>query len=373
MKIRHKKWLYAAVFLTSALLLTGCDSKEERAVKQAVSAELDQLKSPDKKTIETYLSAHQLFPEEDTAENDSEKESADPEIIKIFSRYFKNFSYTVDTVKAEEKKASATVTITNLDAHALAEDYTAAALKKRITCDANPSQVEFSLKDSYLLLGETLKKNDYKQVDTTFDLKLKKDGETWTIVHSEDLDNQITGGFLTYMADSDLLPPPEVVKIHFNTIKEFDTEQLNIYLSLDSLLDTDDTYSSSIAHAMAEQIQTCFDFEILDTQNDERNALVKVRITSSDFKSIVASYQEQLSQWLQTSQAMAGGAEGRREKERQLLLESIEQNQDSTTRDVDISLINDGTSWKMQMDENVAQAILGGVDSALADVSEDVE
>ena len=76
---------------------------------------------------------------------------------------------------------------------------------------------------------------------------------------------------------------------------------------------------------------------------------------------------------LQTSQAMAGGAEGRREKERQLLLESIEKNNASTTRDVDITLVNDGTSWKMQMDENVAQAILGGVDSALADVSEDVE
>ncbi len=52
MKIRHKKWLYAAVFLTSALLLAGCEGKEERAVKEAVSAELDQLKSPDKKTIE---------------------------------------------------------------------------------------------------------------------------------------------------------------------------------------------------------------------------------------------------------------------------------------------------------------------------------
>ena len=46
MKIRHKKWLYAAVFLTSALLLAGCEGKEERAVKEAVSAELDQLKSP---------------------------------------------------------------------------------------------------------------------------------------------------------------------------------------------------------------------------------------------------------------------------------------------------------------------------------------
>ena len=168
------------------------------------------------------------------------------------------------------------------------------------------------------------------------------------------------------MADSNLLPPEEVVKIHFGTIKDFDTEQLNIYLSLDSLLDTDDTYSSSIAHAMAEQIRACFDFKILDAKKDERNAQVKVQITSSDFKSIVASYQEQLSGWLQTSQAMAGGAEGRREKERQLLLESIEKNNASTTRDVDITLVNDGTSWKMQMDENVAQA-------ALADVSEDVE
>lgn len=369
MKIRHKKWLCTAVFLTSALLLAGCDNKEERAVKQAVSAELDELKNPDNKTIEKYLSGHELFPKEDSAE----KESPDPDIIKIFSRYFKDFSYTIDNVKVKEKKASATVTITNLDAHALAEDYTAAALKKRITCDANPSQVEFSLKDSYLLLGDTLKKNEYKLVDTTLDLKLRQKGETWSIVHNESLDNQITGGFLTYMADSNLLPPEEVVKIHFNTIKEFDTEQLNIYLSLDSLLDTDDTYSSSIAHAMAEQIHACFDFKILDTQNNERNALVKVRITSSDFKSIVDSYQEQLSQWLQTSQAMAGGAEGRREKERQLLLESIEKNQASTTRDVDISLVNDGTSWKMQMDENVALAILGGVDSALADVSEDVE
>lgn len=373
MKIRQKKWLYAAVFMTSALLLTGCVSKEERAVKQTVSAELDQLKNPDKKTIEKYLSIRELFPDKGTSEKDNGEGSVDPDIAQIFTRYFKDFSYTVDNVKIKDTKASATVTVTNLDAHALAEDYTAAALKKRITCDANPSQVEFSLKDSYLLLGETLKKNKYKLVDTTFDLKLKQKDDTWTLVRSEDLDNQITGGFLTYMADSDLLPPQEVVKIHFNTIKEFDTEQLNIYLSLDSLLDTDDTYSSSIAHAMAEQIHACFDFKILDSKNNERNALVKVQITSSDFKSIVSSYQEQLSGWLQTSQAMAGGAEGRREKERQLLLESIEKNNASTTREVDIALVNDGTSWKMQMDENVALAILGGVDSALADMSEDVE
>ena len=67
MKIRQKKWLYAAVFMTSALLLTGCVSKEERAVKQTVSAELDQLKNPDKKTIEKYLSIRELFPDKGTS------------------------------------------------------------------------------------------------------------------------------------------------------------------------------------------------------------------------------------------------------------------------------------------------------------------
>ena len=95
MKIRQKKWLYAAVFMTSALLLTGCVSKEERAVKQTVSAELDQLKNPDKKTIEKYLSIRELFPDKGTSEKDNGEGSVDPDIAQIFTRYFKDFSYTV--------------------------------------------------------------------------------------------------------------------------------------------------------------------------------------------------------------------------------------------------------------------------------------
>lgn len=370
MKIQPKKMFFAALLFSLTAALTGCAMSDKSDVKKAVKAELDQLKNPGDDTIRQYLSSDDLFPE-----NQEESASRDigPEITEIFTQFFEKFSYHIDKINVNKTNATATVTVKNIDANALARDYTAAALKKRITSDANPSQVEFSLKDSYLLLGNTLKNNEYKLKETTFDMNLKCKKEKWTVQHDEDLDNKLTGHFLSYMADSNLLTPEEVVEIHFGTIQEFDTEQLNIYLSLDSLLDTDDTYSSSIAHAMAAQIGRFFDFELLDSKNDQRNATVNMRITSSDFKSIMDNYQENLAVWLQTSEAFSGGAKGRREKERKLLLESIEQNNASTVTEIAISLVNDGMSWKMQMNEDIAQAILGGVDSALADVSEDVE
>ena len=61
-----------------------------------------------------------------------------------------------------------------MDTHALAKDYAIAALKKRIEGDANPSQVDFSLSDSYLLLDKTLKNHDYKQVESDIKVQLKK-------------------------------------------------------------------------------------------------------------------------------------------------------------------------------------------------------
>lgn len=369
MNVWHRRIYLAFIFILLAVFLTGCSMSDRREIKKAVIGDLNQLKNPDDDTILNYLSSSDLFLEK----QDLGSVEMKPEIADIFTDFFENFTYHIDNINNKEKSAVVTVTVKNIDAHALARDYTAAALEKRITSDANPASVDFSLKDSFLLLGKTLKENDYELVKTTFDVNVKFKNEKWVVQHDENLDNELTGRFLSYMADSNLLSPEEVVKVHFNTIESFDSEQLNRYLSLDSLLNTDDTYSSSIAHAMAAQIGKFFDFKILDSQNGSRNARVKVRITSSNFKSIVNAYQEELADWLQTSEAFSKGAEGRRQKERKLLLDSIEQNQDSTTSEINISLINDGMSWKMQMNEEIAQAILGGVDSALADVSEDVE
>ena len=69
-----------------------------------------------------------------------------------------------------------------------------------------------------------------------------------------------------------------------------------------------------------------------------------------------ATYQEELSKWLKTSAALAGGSEGRRQKEYELLLSCMEQNKAVVSHDVEIPLVNDGVNWKIQMTPEVSQA-----------------
>ena len=193
-QFQNKRLFFAAFLLFFSVLLTGCASKEEKAIRQTISSELDHLVSPDATQINTYLSFQLLFP--DAQQDDSS--DLDPSITEIFTEFYKNFSYKISEVSYDDKSASADVIIHNLDTHALAKDYAIAALKKRIEGDANPSQVDFSLSDSYLLLDKTLKNHDYKQVESDIKIQLKKKNNVWEIVEDTDFDNELSGNFLTY-------------------------------------------------------------------------------------------------------------------------------------------------------------------------------
>ena len=117
--------------------------------------------------------------------------------------------------------------------------------------------------DSYLLLEKLLQKNNYKSKNITADISLIKENENWKILHTPELQDLLTGNFLSYVTDCNLLSPKEILKTHLNSMKQFDAEQMKIYLSLDTIFDTNDAYNHSIAHAIAQQISTCFDFKIL--------------------------------------------------------------------------------------------------------------
>ena len=54
------------------------------------------------------------------------------------------------------------------------------------------------------------------------------------------------------------------------------------------------------------------------------------------------------------------GAQGRREKERDLLLSCIDDNTDTISKDITIHLYNDGINWKIQMDSDIAEAVFWG-------------
>lgn len=108
-----------------------------------------------------------------------------------------------------------------------------------------------------------MQKNHYKTKNITAKLSLVKEKESWKVLHNPSLQEALTGNFLSYVTDCNLLSPKEIVKTHFSSIKQFDAEQMKIYLALDTLFETEDTYNSSVAHAVASQISECFDFKIL--------------------------------------------------------------------------------------------------------------
>lgn len=360
--------LFGAV-LSGVCFLSGCATKSERSAKEAVEQELERLQSSDSQLIQSTIDAQDLLP---TSQYTAE---AAEEIGNIFSLFYKNFSFKVKEVSVDEEKGTgkAKTQLTTIDACSLAKDYSLSLLEKQMETDASPQEVEFSLNDSCLLLKDLLEENDYGTETSETDIPLEKEGDSWKIIHTADLDSLLTGNFSSYMSDSRLLSPFEIVDAHFSTIKDFDSEQLKIYLSLDHLVDTNDSYSNSLAMSIAEQIDKSFDYEIAEERQEDNTAKVQVSVTSPDFESILASYKDQLTQWLETSDSLSAGAQGRRDKERELLLSCIENNEATSSKEITINLYNDGINWKIQMDSDITEAVFGDIPSAIASVSEDIQ
>ena len=344
-----------------SFLLSGCLSKEEKAVQHAIEKELEQLKSTDIQSIQNCIVTEKLLPPNtDTAE-------LEEDITSIFTLFYKNFHYKTEKITVKENKASAKLKLSIIDTKKLAKDFSKASLKKHIEQGAAPTAVEFSIHDSYLLLEKLLQKNRYKSKNIEAHISLTKEKDSWKILHTPELQNLLTGNFLSYVTDCNLLSPKEILNTHLSSLKQFDAEQMKIYLSLDTLFDTNDAYNNSIAHAIAQQVSTCFDFKILSEKKEDTSAVVTVSIVSVDFHNIMEIYKKELSKWLKTSESLSIGSEGRRKKEQEILLSCIEKNQKTASHTVEIHLENDGVNWKIQMSEEIAKAIFGNIQEAVTE------
>lgn len=364
-----KTGIFLGILVYGIFLLSGCASKSERSAREAVELDLKKLQSSDIQMIQDTIDTHELLPSSQYTEETGE------EIGDIYSLFYKDFSFKIKKVTVDETEgtAKAVTKLTTIDACSLAKDYSRSLLKKQVALEAGPEEVAFSLGDSCILLKELLKKNDYGTETAETEIPLEKKGDSWKVVHTAELDSLLTGNFASYMSDSHLLSPAEIVDAHFSTIKDFDSEQLNVYLSLDHLVDTDDSYNHSMAMAIGKQIGSSFDYKITGEDQEDSRAEVQVSITSPDFEKILSSYRDQLTQWMQTSKSLSEGAQGRREKERALLLSCIENNKDTVSKDINIHLYNDGINWKIQMDSDIAGAVFGDIPSAIDSISQGIE
>ena len=361
-----KKKLYLLCILCglSLLLFSGYSFKEKQAVRKTIKAQFNQLKESDITAIQDYIHTQELLP------GHLQDETLSQNVADIISLFYQDFSYRVKQISVKEDSAVATVKVKTMDAKTLAKDFSKAALTRRIHHHASGSQENFKLHDSYLILKELMQSNEYKTVSKTVDIPLsKKDGE-WQLIHTPELDSALTGNFLEYTSNPNLLSPKEIVQVHFDAMKEFTLEHWKSYLQLSHLADTSSEYNIHITDAVIEQISHFFDYKILKQKTEQNRASVQVRVTSIDFQSILNSYQKKVSKWLKTSEALSVGASGRREKEKELFLSCIQKNEKTSSHEISIPLTNDGFSWKIQMDSEISDAIFGDISSLINEAAD---
>lgn len=366
-KIRKKAFVFGipAILLAQLLavfLILHSLIPEKLAARAAVREEFETLKNLDADDVDSYISYGDIFPNSRTGDIVSQ------EISEVFPLFFQHFDYKIQSVSilSEGKRASAKVSLDVLDAQALAKDFEKTYMEKQISSKANPSSVEYSAEDSYLLLASLLKSGSYgtKEIDAEVTL-ICTDGE-WEVERTDELDEQLTGYFAQSASSPDLFTPSEVVEIHFDTLKTFGPEQLRRYFHIEDWLSmSDQSYINDISQALAEQIHTYFEYEITDCKYvSDAEASVSMKITSLDFNKILKNYADEILAYNQTSQALQDGNSGRLKRANELLLECISSNADAASVEVKVTLTNSGTGWKMVHYEDATQAILGNISAA---------
>jgi hypothetical protein len=130
------------------------------------------------------------------------------------------------------------------------------------------------------------------------------------------------------------------------------------------------TYSSlypEVDLALATQLALRFSYEIKNVQVTDDKASAQIAVTSLDMKAVLDDYLSQLLDYASTTEAVRASDIELADKTAALLKDSLEENTAVCTKTVTIAFTNNGTSWEIELDSDFTDAILGGMNDAVAD------
>ena len=344
----NRKYFSASLLLILLLLvmpfsLGGC-SKD--SPKRAVKKELNLIKELDESTIKAFVSY------EDMMSSHSSSSDVGIETTEAVKRFFQNFDYKIKSSSVEDKKATVHVEITNLDTHALAKDICLALVKKGT---GSGSSENMTLNSYFALLGDVLSENTYDLVTTEADIKLLKTEDGWMIQNTDQLEDDLVSGFITYLKDPYLVTPEEIINVVMEGLKEKSPDQWKSYLNMHDIF------------ALAEQLSKCISYKILSVQEDqaEKSATATLSITSLDMERVLKHYQDLLIHYAATSKSLRASSSELADETAALLAQALTENTDTTDTEVTIHFTNNGSSWEIQLNEDFTNALLGNAGAAI--------
>ncbi len=162
--------------------------------------------------------------------------------------------------------------------------------------------------------------------------------------------------------------PEQAVKNTFDAIKQNDSETASKYINYDDLLKAGETYEEDDAETeeMVQLILGHFDYKIISSSEEGDQATVQAEITNIDMKTIMGDF---VSEALVL--AFSGLDEETMEAQMKDKFSDLINREDSQTltKTVEIKLAKSGSSWKIDMSDETADAIFGGMLSVAEDLN----
>lgn len=349
------------LFALCAAILGGCSETGQNSPKGVVARELDLLKNLNEETVQSYFSYH-FFSADDTFSEELKQDT-----MEAMQLFFQNFSYKIQDSELDEDQASVTVSITNIDTQALANDLCRAIIVQSF----EQSEKENSSLEFYSgLLKDLLSQTTYELKTTSLVIPLEKIDGIWTIINSSELEDGLVSGLISYLEDPNTVSAEEVVELNLNYFQDMTPQELIAYFNIQDIFSTSSSISDQLDLTFAQKLLENFQYQILSSENDSASALVKVEITNLDLFSVLDSYKQLLLKYAETADAILDTEQERVETMAQLLLEAFESSSDVTTFPVELELKNTGLVWELKNTTDLTDALLGNISEASNEFSE---
>ena len=336
--------------LLTTVILSGCGSKTP---ERLVQSELELIKKLDEKNILNFVSY------EDIVRNNSRDTDIGEETIKAVKLFFQNFDYELLSSSVSGDTARVTVEITNLDTKALSHDLCLALIAQSV--DPEP----LSMNTYFGIMYEILENNTYELITTEATFELVHFETGWSIQNTKMLEDALVSGLITHLGDPYLVTPNEVAAATLDVFDDFTAEDWVAYLDMQDVFAIGSEISDQVDYSLANQIASCFDYEISQMSVEDNKATAYVDITSLDMASVLSVYQEQLLAYADTTSSVRASDMELANQSATFLKNALDQNTETILRSVPLTFQNDGTGWEMDISDDFIEVLLGDAEDAL--------
>lgn len=364
---RHKtKHLSFAIGIPAILVLQllaisflfSWNNQRMGSPSQVVQHELELIKDLDNETIQSFVSYENLM------NSHIASGTIDDETAEAVDLFFQNFTYHIHHEQIDGNRASVSVNITNLDMHALAADLCTEICKQ--SAAIYPAETPMTTSDYYRLLRDTLAANTYEQTVTTAYFQLEKDESGWFILADRTLEDELVSGFISYMNDPYILPASRVLAIHLDALKELSADEWAKYLAVSDVFATFNTdYSQQIDAEYLRQLAASFDYKIMKCTEKANTASAAIRITSVNMANVFTIYKKHLLDYASTSRSIRDDDITFSNETSHLLLQSLLENNQTASTDIDLTITNNGKTWEVYFDDAFINALMGDMNGAI--------